>query len=178
MTRLHTINPAAASGDLGQTFKTIQQAIGRVPNAYATIGSQSLPALQGLLAADQVIRQGTLSPVEVETVRLVVSELAGCDYCVAAHTLIGKQAGLSTAQTQQLRQGDSCGVPKLDALAEFVRTLQQSEGTLEATGLARLLGAGFTEQQVVEIAYVMSAITFTNLVNRINDTVVDFPPVN
>ena len=149
-----------------------------VPNAYATIGSQSPDALLALLSMDQTIGKGSLTKAEIETIKLVVSEIAGCDYCVAAHTLIGKMAGLPLEVTKQIRLGAPTGDAKRDALVKFVRKIQFSVGTLAAEDLAEFLGAGFTQKQVVEVSFVISAITFTNLVNRINDTVIDFPAVN
>jgi alkylhydroperoxidase family enzyme len=35
--------------------------------------------------------------------------------------------------------------------------------------------AGYSEQQVVEVILAITSITFTNLVNRVNDTTLDFP---
>ena len=178
MTRLHTLQVTEATGDLAGIFSNIKKAVGMVPNAYATIGSQSPDALLALLSMDQTIGKGSLTKAEIETIKLVVSEIAGCDYCVAAHTLIGKMAGLPLEVTKQIRLGAPTGDAKRDALVKFVRKIQFSVGTLAAEDLAEFLGAGFTQKQVVEVSFVISAITFTNLVNRINDTVIDFPAVS
>ncbi len=69
------------------------------------------------------------------------------------------------------------GDAKRDALVHFVRQLVTTRGTLPAAELQALQTAGYSERQVAEIALVVSSITFTNLVNRINDTDVDFPPI-
>lgn len=48
-------------------------------------------------------------------------------------------------------------------------------GTLPEADVSALRSAGFSDQQTIEIISAVSAILFTNMVNRVNDTVVDFP---
>jgi uncharacterized peroxidase-related enzyme len=177
MSRLTTIPPAEATGASAEVFTTIRKAIGKVPNAYATIGTHHPEALTAMLAVDAVVGKGTLSKAEVEAVRLAVSEVAGCDYCVAAHTLAGKFAGLAPETMKQIREGDATGDAKRDALVAFVRTLVLTRGTVSVDALAHFRAAGYSERQVIEVILTVTGITFTNLVNRVNDTDLDFPAV-
>jgi uncharacterized peroxidase-related enzyme len=177
MSRLTTINPADATGAAAELFANIKKAAGKVPNAYATIGTHSPDTLGAVLALDAVLAKSTLSKSDVETVKLAVSEVAGCDYCVAAHTLVGKFAGLSQDTMKQVRAGAPTGDAQRDALVHFVRTLVGTSGTLPAAELDAVRAAGYTERQVIEISLAIAAITLTNLVNRVNDTTLDFPAV-
>lgn len=177
MSRLTTINPADATGAAAELFGNIKKAVGKVPNAYATIGTHSPEALGAMLALDGVVGKSSLSKSDIEVIKLAVSEVAGCDYCVAAHTLMGKFAGLSQDAMKQVRTGEATGDAKRDALARFVHTLVGSRGTVAASALDAVRAAGYTERQVIEIALTIASITFTNLVNRINDTTLDFPAV-
>jgi len=61
-------------------------------------------------------------------------------------------------------------------VVHFVRVLVTTHGTLPQAEVSAIREAGYTERQVVEIALAVTSITFTNLVNRINDTELDFPP--
>jgi AhpD family alkylhydroperoxidase len=108
---------------------------------------------------------------------LAVSEAAGCDYCVAAHTLWGKAAGLSLEAMNQVRAGAATGDAKRDALVRFVRALVTTSGTIDYAELNAVRDAGYSEQQVIEVCLTMASITFTNLVNRVNDTTLDIPAV-
>ncbi|QGZ63752.1 carboxymuconolactone decarboxylase family protein [Paraburkholderia acidisoli] len=177
MSRLSAIQPDAATGEAADLFAKIRKAVGKVPNAYATIGTHSPAALGAMLATEAAISAGTLSKAEIETVKLAVSEVAGCDYCVAAHTLAGKYAGLSPETMKLVRAGEPSGDAKRDALVQFVRVLVTTRGTVPAAAVGAIREAGYTERQLVEIALAVSSITFTNLVNRINDTTIDFPAV-
>ncbi|REG49084.1 putative peroxidase-related enzyme [Paraburkholderia sp. BL6669N2] len=176
-TRLNTINPADASGKAAELFGQISKAMGKVPNAYATIGTNNPEALAAMLDVDAVIASSTLDKADREAIRLIVSETAGCDYCIAAHTMLGKKVGLSQEAMKQIRAGVATGDAKRDALVTFVRTLATTRGTVPLQTLDALLSAGYTERQVIETMLVVASITFTNVVNRVNDTTLDFPPV-
>jgi uncharacterized peroxidase-related enzyme len=175
MSRLSAIKPEAATGAAAEIFAKIRKAVGKVPNAYATIGTHSPEALGALLNVEGVIAAGSLSKQDTEAIKLAVSEVAGCDYCLAAHTLAGKFAGLAPETMKAVREGEASGDAKRDALVHFVRTLVQTHGTLPEAEVGAIREAGYTERQIVEIALTVASITFTNLVNRINDTTLDFP---
>jgi AhpD family alkylhydroperoxidase len=128
-----------------------------------------------MLSVDKVLADGPLSKPDQETIKLAISELAGCDYCVAAHSMVGKMVGLSSETLHQIREGQATGDSTRDALVAFVRYLALNPGTLPQAQVDALLEAGYTGEHVVHIGLAISVITFTNAFNRINDTVVDFP---
>jgi AhpD family alkylhydroperoxidase len=64
-----------------------------VPNTFAAIGAHGLAALKAMLSADSVLARGTLTKRDQETIKLVISGVAGCEYCVAAHSMLGSFAG-------------------------------------------------------------------------------------
>jgi alkylhydroperoxidase family enzyme len=78
---------------------------------------------------------------------------------------------------KQIRDDQPTGDAKRDALTLFVRTLAQTHGTLSYGDFAAIKEAGYTDQQLVAISLAFAVVTFTNVFNRINDTVVDFPAV-
>ncbi|MGF6723226.1 putative peroxidase-related enzyme [Paraburkholderia sp. GAS41] len=177
MSRLTAINPEAATGAAAELFAKIKKAAGKVPNAYATIGTHSPAALGSILGVEAILASSSLAKADIEAIKLAVSEVAGCDYCVAAHTLMGKFAGLSQDVMKQVRAGSATGDAKRDALVRFVRTLVQTHGTVPVEDVNAVRDAGYSEQQLIEVSLAIASITFTNLVNRINDTTVDFPAV-
>ncbi|AYQ90341.1 MULTISPECIES: carboxymuconolactone decarboxylase family protein [Burkholderia] len=177
MSRLSTLAVADATGSTAELFTKIRKAVGKVPNAYATIGTHHPEALAAMLGVDAILAGGTLSKAEIETIKLAVSENAGCDYCIAAHTLAGKFAGLSPEAMRQIRAGEPTGDVKRDALVTYVRSVVSTRGTVPAEQLDHFIAAGFTERQVIEVSLAIASITFTNLVNRANDTTLDFPAV-
>src|SRR5260370_583281 len=128
MNRLHFVPVAEATGHAAQLFAAIKSAVGMVPNAYVGIASNSPHALEAALNLDAALKKGSLSGREIEAVKLVVSDVADCEYCLAAHTMIGKMQGLDAAAMSALRRGQASGDAKLDALSSLARALVETRG--------------------------------------------------
>jgi uncharacterized peroxidase-related enzyme len=178
MSRINTPALDTATGQTAEVYARIKKMAGSVPNTYAAIGALGPTALQAMLNADGVLAGGSLSKQDQETIKVVVSVAAGCDYCVAAHSLLGKMAGLPQEVLRQLREGRSTGDAKRDALARFARLLAGASGTIDDAEFAAIKRAGYTEAQLVEISLAIAVTTFTNVFNRINETAIDFPAVH
>jgi uncharacterized peroxidase-related enzyme len=176
--RISTPAVEAATGATAELFAQIKKAAGKVPNTYAVIGAHGPAALKAMLNADAVLAAGSLSKQDQETIKLAVSATVGCDYCEAAHSVLGKLAGLKPEILRQIRAGDTTGDAKRDALVRFVRLLVQSRGTVDNAEVAAIRAAGYTDAQLVDISLALAVITFTNAFNRINDTTLDFPAVS
>jgi len=175
MSRLYTLPADRAVGEAAQLFGTVKASIGKVPNAYASIGSNAPGVLASVLATGSALARSSLNRRELEAINLAVSEASGCDYCVAAHTVTGKMAGFTAEQTRALRAGHFADDARIDALVKFAVALVTTRGTLDADALVDLRAAGFDDRQLTEIPLAISAILFTNMFNRINDTTLDFP---
>jgi uncharacterized peroxidase-related enzyme len=175
MNRLNTINVADAQAETAVLFAAIKKSVGKVPNAYAAIGSSAPNVLAHVLQTGAVLKQSELSAQEQEAINLAVSEASQCDYCLAAHSMTGKMAGYSAEQIHQIRNGGLDGNPKIDALVKFALALVTSRNTLPPEAVASVKAAGYSDRQIVEAILAVSAILFTNMFNRVNDTVLDFP---
>lgn len=174
MSRLNIVTPAQASGPTRALYDAITSAIGMVPNIYQGLGN-SPAALEGALHTDGLLKKGQLSGAEIETIKLAVSQAYGCDYCLAAHTLLGKKAGLSEADTLAVRRGN-VQQPRLAALVKFVNAAIRPEARIADADLAAIRGAGYNDAQIAEIVQTIAQTVFTNLFNRVHRTAVDFPP--
>jgi len=175
MPRLHTIDISEATGRAAELFSAVKAAAGKVPNSYIGIGANSPVALEAVLSLEASLKKGSLSAVDIEVVKLVVSETTGCDYCLAAHTLLGRRSGLSREAILALRRGRPSGDARNDALGRFVLHLLTTRGTVQADVVGQVKDAGVTDPQIVDITMAVASIAFTNLFNRINDTTLDFP---
>lgn len=175
MSRLNVVTPDQATGQTRQLYDAIQRAVGAVPNIYQGIGN-SAPALEGLLNLGAVLSKGQLTAAEQEAIRLVVSEAYGCTYCLAAHTFLGKKAGLSEEEMLNIRRG-APQHQKLAALVRFVNTAIQPKGRISDDDLRAVKSAGYNDAQITEALLVAAQTVFTNLFNRVNQTPLDFPTV-
>ncbi len=174
MPRLNVVAPSTATGPTKVLFNAIEGAIGAVPNIYQGLGN-SPSALEGVLHTDGLLKKGQLSAGDIEAIKLAVSEAYGCTYCLAAHTLLGKKAGLSEADTVAIRRG-TVQQPRLAALLAFVGNTLQPEARVSDADLAAIRDAGFNDAQIAEIVQTIAQTVFTNLFNRVHQTALDFPP--
>ncbi len=176
MSRIEVPPIASATGATAEVYAVVKKATGgSIPNLFAVLGALAPETLKAVLDAEGALGAGTLSKQDVETIKLLVSEMTGCDYCVAAHVMLGKMTGLSRETLKQIRAGQPTGDAKRDALVHFVGRLHQTRGTISAQEFAAIKAAGYTDKQLVEIALAIALTIFTNTFNRINDTDVDMP---
>jgi AhpD family alkylhydroperoxidase len=162
-------------------FDKIRKGLGKVPNAYQLIGAHSTDSLSLLLTGDAALSKGSLSRPEIKAIRLAFSAQNGCDYCVAAHVAAGKAAGLSLDELRHLVAHEDTGHAGRDALVRFAREVA-ARWPAHGAPRPRPWWPQFKRQAIrqaksFEALMTVSLISFTNLVNRVNDTVVDFPKI-
>jgi uncharacterized peroxidase-related enzyme len=142
-------------------------------NIFRSMAS-SPAVLEAYLGMSGALNTTTLSAKEREVVQLAVSEANRCEYCVAAHTVIGKGAGLSEGATVEARRGKMAD-PKLNALTRFALTIHEKKGAITEKDAQDFVSAGFTQAQMGEVVAVYSLAVFTNYFNHVNQTPLDFP---
>ncbi len=145
---------------------------GRLPNLIAVM-AESPAALDGYLALHGVFEQGTFSPGERQVLLLTVSTVNGCAYCVAAHTMGGKMAGVSDVVLEGIRDGKPIPDLRLAALSGFAAAMVEKRGWVSDAKIAAFLNAGFTRAQVFEVVLAVSMKTLSNTINHIADTPLD-----
>jgi hypothetical protein len=89
---------------------------------------------------------------------------------------LGKHAGLSDADVVQARQGRA-GDPKADAAVRFAQSLVDNRGHPSDAELAALRRGGFSDGEIVDLVAATVLNIFTNYLNRVAETEIDFPVV-
>lgn len=175
MTYIAPVNPSATDAATAATLNAVKAKIGMLPNLFATL-AKSPVALNGLLQLNETIAKGSLSAAEREIVALAVSQANTCHYCLSAHTLLGKGAGLSIEQTQQARAGNGSN-PRARAIAAFAKSLVEHKGHVTVPAMDQFKAAGLSESDLLEIIVNVVATTLTNYANNVARTEIDFPVV-
>jgi uncharacterized peroxidase-related enzyme len=173
MPRIQPLTMDSASADAKKIFEGIKAKLGKVPNIYATM-AHSPVTLQAMLHYNQELRKGSLSGREIEVIALAVGQANDCDYCVAAHTVIGKMAGLSVEETIESRQGKGHD-PKLDALVKLAIDITKTGGRPSDQAIVAFRKAGYSDAALIEVIAWVTYNIFTNYFNHIAETVSDFP---
>lgn len=173
--RISPIDVATAQPDVGATLDAVKAEIGMVPNLFKTL-AQSPAALDGYLGLSATLGKGSLTAAQREIVALAVGQVNRCAYCLSAHTLIGKGAGLSEAAIEAARRGTG-SVPADAALAAFAHLVASHRGVVEDEELAAFKQAGFDDGAVLEVIAHVALNTLTNYANHVAKTDIDFPAV-
>jgi len=175
MTAIAPLDIATADPKTAATLAAVRAKIGMVPNLYATL-AKAPAALASLLQINEAISMGHLTFKEREIVALATSQANSCQYCLSAHTLLGKSAGLTLDQTLGARAGQGSDARQA-AIAAFAQALVEARGHIDADELQRFKGAGLSESDLLEVVANVAAATLTNYANNIARTKIDFPVV-
>lgn len=173
MQRIPALNPTTASTEQQHILTGVKHAMGLVPNLVATL-AQSPAAAHGYLSFSGALAKGSLPAKLREQIALVVGETNGCDYCVAAHTLLGGKAGLSADETLAARTAEATDAKTAAALG-FAKKIVEHRGQVNDADVTALRTYGFTDGDITEIVAHTALNIFTNYFNHVAATVVDFP---
>ncbi|GJL70264.1 MAG: alkyl hydroperoxide reductase AhpD [Nitrospirales bacterium] len=176
MPRLQALNPENATGQAQRLLKGVESKLGFAPNIMRTMAN-SPSVLQGYLDFSGALSKGSLSPKLREQIALAVSEANDCQYCLAAHSAIGRSVGLSEEALGDSRRGESPD-PKEATLLAFTRNVVTNRGWVSDGEVAKLRKAGLSEGDIVELVANISLTLFTNYFNHIAATEIDFPSVS
>jgi len=155
-----------------ELFDALKKGLGMVPNLYATL-AHSETALGSYLALQNA--KSSISGKAREVVNLVVSQVNSCEYCLAAHTVVGKMTGLSDEQILEIRAGKASFDPKLDALARLVRNIAIERGHADPALVDAFFAAGWTKANLVDTIVTIGDKTVTNYLHGTTRVPVDFP---
>lgn len=175
MPRIIPVEPDAAEPDVKATFAAVKSEIGMVPNLFKTF-ARSPAVLKGYLGLSEALAAGILSARQREIVALAVAQANSCEYCVSAHTAIGKGAGLSPDAILAARNGNG-GDPMDQAIATLAHAVVEARGKITDTQLSDARIAGLTDAHIIEIVASVAFNTLTNFTNNVAHTDIDFPRV-
>lgn len=169
---LNTVNLPAASQDL---LAQVHKAFGATPNMFKAVAN-SPAALKSMWVSFGALGAGTLGAKLGEQIAVAIANRNRCEYCLAAHTVLGKGAGASAEDMAAAQVGQSSDSKTAAALV-FALKVVSDRAQVTATDIAALRTAGFTDEHVVEILAHVALNLFTNYTNLALNVPVDFPKV-
>jgi len=177
MTRIETFpNIETAPEGSRAGLEAVSRQLGTVPNLFRTVAN-SPTALGGLLALEGAASKGRLGARTLERIALAVAEVNSCGYCLSAHTYIARNlARLDDAEITANRNGVS-NDPQAAAAVRFAVQVAQLRGHVSDAQVAAIRAAGFDDAQIVEIVQAVVLNTYTNYLNEVARTEIDFPAV-
>lgn len=176
MTRIAPLDPAAADAATQATLAGVKAKLGMVPNLLATF-ARSPATLNAYLAFSDALSKGALTARQREIVALATAQTNECHYCLSAHTLLGKNAGLSAEAVLAARKGTASDA-KDAAIAGLAKAVASSRGHVADADLAAARAAGLDDGLIVEIVGQVTLNVLTNFTNNVAKTAIDFPVVD
>lgn len=175
MSRLPTVTDQNASPAAAGLFDAIRGKVGMVPNLYRVTANQ--PAvLEGLLTLGEKLGGGSFDPATREAIALAVAGENACDYCASAHTAISKGMKVADDEVASRLLGKSAD-PRVQAILDFAVAVTREKGFVSDADLTTAREAGLSDADIIEVIGNVVANIFTNYINHVAQTEIDFPVV-
>jgi uncharacterized peroxidase-related enzyme len=175
LSRLNSIQPDQATGKAKELLDAVQAKL-KITTNIARVMANSPAVLQGYLSFSGALAGGALDPKLREQIALAVGEQNSCQYCVSAHTVIGKMTGLSDAEIDAARDAKSSSAKNAAAL-QFARQIIAKKGLASDADVDAVRHAGFSDAEIAEIIANVALNVFTNYFNNTAGVEVDFPKI-
>lgn len=175
MSRLQPVDANMAKSDTQALLNAVEKKLGMVPNMISTM-AQSLPVAKAYLAFSDALSGSSIRPKLREQISIAVGATNECDYCLAAHSAIGKSVGLSDCEVvdaQTARATDS----KSEVALQFARDVAENRGAVSDDEFEKMRAAGYSDSEIADVIGWVALNTFTNFFNRAAQTEIDFPAV-
>jgi uncharacterized peroxidase-related enzyme len=176
MSRLSTIEPSVATGKAKDLLTAVKGALGIVPN-MTKVMVNSPAVLEGYLGLSGALGKGLLDAKTREQLALVTSQENECDYCLSAHTAIGKMVGLTPEEIGEARSGHGKDAHATAALT-FARRVLETRGQINDADVAAVREAGYGDGEIAEIIAHVALNVLTNYFNNAAQVDIDFPKVS
>lgn len=172
----HTIESAPEGSKA--ILQGAQDALKFVPNLYATM-AEAPALLKGYTTLADIFNSTSFSETERQIIMMTNNRLNGCSYCMSAHTALSKMGGVADDVIASLRSGTALADSKLEALRQFSVVINETRGWPKESDVQAFLGAGYTQQHVLEVVLGTALKVMSNYTNHMAETDLDdaFKPV-
>lgn len=175
MSRINVVDHSNGNAEQKALLDDIQAQLGMVPN-FLKVLANSPVALRAFLGLHEIAGDGSLDAQTRERIALAVAQQNSCEYCVSAHTAIGRKAGLDNAEIVANRSGTSQD-SKAAAAVKFARALVEHSGDVTTAELLEIRNAGYNDADIVEIITHVGMNILTNIIGKASRVAIDFPKV-
>ena len=175
MPRIAPIDPATASGEAADHLATTRKMFGGTPNLFTT-AAHSATALGAMVSLFAHTGRSALGGKVGEQIAIAIAQSNRCGYCLSAHTAIGTLHGLAPAALDEARQARASD-PRTAALLRLAVAINQARGHIDDATLDSAREAGITDAEIVDVVSHVALNVFTNYLNTVAQTPIDFPEV-
>jgi len=173
MSKLKLVKKDDAKPEVKAILSDVEKKYGFIPNLMSAF-ADSPPTLQGYLQLSEFTGMTLFSPEEQQAIFLATSYENGCEYCMAAHSMMAlKVAGMPKVRLDAIRSGKKFEDKKFGALVDFTKDVVRLRGNLSQETVNNFLSLGYTNQHVLEVILGVTMKTLSNYVNHLAETPLD-----
>jgi uncharacterized peroxidase-related enzyme len=176
MARLPIVDPNSSTGKAHDLLAAVQKKLGLVPN-MTRVMANSPAVLEAYISFSSALDRASLDAKTRERLALGTAEANQCEYCLSAHSTIGKLVGLDESEILGSRRGQSSD-SKATAALRFSRQLTEKRGAVSEADVDAARKGGLTEGEIAEVVALTALNIFTNYFNTAFQVDVDFPKVS
>ncbi len=173
--RVSLLNASNAPAGSTAASAQIHAAFGTTPQMFRAVAN-SPAALQSMWGAFGALGGGVIPAQLGEKIAVAVADRNGCEYCLAAHTALGRKAGATAEEMAAAQAGRADDPRTAAALALRAEAGERPRPGVDAD-VAQLREVGFGDEEIVEIVAHVALNLFTNYINVALNVPVDFPGV-
>lgn len=175
MKQIQKISPETASKTVKASMVMVSKKLGRVPNMYQVMAN-SPAVLDAYVKFNGALSVGTLGSKMTELIALATAESNSCSYCLSAHTYLGSKVGLTETQMLEGRTFQSRD-EKMNIGLTFAKKMLETPKEVASKDIEQLRDVGYTDGDILEIVANVTRNIFTNSINIISETEVDWPVI-
>ncbi len=175
MSRITVIDNNNATSEQRELLDAMQLQLGMVPN-FLKVFANSPAALRAFLGLHGIASEGSLDAPTRERIALALAQQNACEYCVSAHTAIGRKAGLNGAEIEANRAGTSQN-SKAAVAVKFAKALAEHNGEVTTAEILEVRNVGYSESDIVEIITHVGLNVLSNIIGKASQVEIDFPKV-
>ncbi len=142
MTYVKLVDPAASPAAVKPTLDEIKGAFGVVPNMFKAVANSPV-ALRSMWGSFGALGGGKLGARLGEEIAVAIANANNCEYCLAAHTALGRKAGASAEDMAAAQIGKSQDPRTLAALTFALKVVRERAAITE-TDVSALRQRGST----------------------------------
>ena len=174
MSRIAPVDLPQIDSATMDTLNAVKKKLGMLPNIFTTF-AHSPVALMSYMGFVEARSAGRLSNRQRELIAIAVAQENSCEYCLSAHSAIGKGTGLDDKAIAMARNGESDSLTDSKILS-FALSLLRNTGAVSDEELEQMLRVcDHDHGLIIEIAANVVLNVFSNTLNRLAGTDVDFP---
>jgi uncharacterized peroxidase-related enzyme len=173
MNRITPLDQTEAPEESNEILTVVNRASGMIPNVLKVLAT-SPPALHAWWNFKRAIGASKLPPTVHEQLAVLTAAHNGCAYCLSAHSAAARRLGLSVDEIEAAQRGEATD-PLAATVLAFGAAVLAHRGDVPDDALDAARRAGLDDADLIDVVAFVVISTFTNYLNRLAHTELDFP---